>query len=221
MESEELEKDLVEKAQANDRSAFDRLARESRSRLAAFVCSRLGEELRSRHEVEDVVQETFLRAYRSIGRFQWQGEGSFLRWATSIADLLIRDLARAAARPVNSPVDLTRDLPSNEPPPERGLRREERFDRFERAYHTLSPEHQEVIRLARLEGLKVSEVAERLGRSQSAVRHLLLRALEKLRAAFGEETASLHLPPRRMDVRLGDGEAECRDPDQGGRHDSA
>jgi hypothetical protein len=48
--------------------------------------------------------------------------------------------------------------------PERDLRREERFDRFEHAYHTLSPEHQEVIRLARLEGLQVSEVAERLGR---------------------------------------------------------
>ncbi len=221
MEPMDLEKDLVEKARASDRPAFDRLAGEVRSRLAAFVRSRLGEELRSRHEVDDVVQETLLRAYRSIGRFEWQGDGSFLRWATSIADLLIRDLARAAARPVNSPADLTRDFPGDEFPPERGLRREERFDRFERAYHTLSPEHQEVIRLARLEGLRVSEVAERLGRSQSAVRHLLLRALEKLRAAFGEETASLHLPPRRIDVRRGAGDAESRAPDQGCRHGGA
>ena len=220
MEPMDLERDLVEKAQASDRSAFNRLSSESGSRLTAFVRSRLGEALRSRHEVEDVVQETLLRAYRSIGRFQWQGDGSFLRWAISIADLLIRDLARAAARPVNSPADLTRDLPTDTFPPERGLRREERFDRFERAYHALSPEHQEVIHLARLEGLRMSEVAERLGRSQSAVRHLLLRALEKLRAAFGEETESLHLPPRRIDARRGTGEVESRDPDQGGRHGS-
>ncbi len=221
MEPMDLERDLVEKAQASERAAFNRLSSEIRSRLTAFVRSRLGEGLRSRHEVEDVVQETLLRAYRSIGRFEWQGDGSFLRWAISIADLLIRDLARAAARSVNSPADLTGDLPGEESPPERGLRREERFDRFERAYHTLSPEHQEVIRLARLEGLRISEVAERLGRSQSAVRHLLLRALEKLRAAFGEETESLHLPPRRIDARRGTGEVESRAPDQGGPHGSA
>jgi RNA polymerase sigma-70 factor (ECF subfamily) len=221
MEPVDLEKDLVEKARANDRLAFDRLAGESRLRLAAFVRSRLGEALRSRHEVEDVVQETLLRAYRSIGRFEWQGEGSFLRWATSIAELLIRDLARATARPVNSPVDLPEGLPGDELPPERGLRREERFDRFERAYHALSPEHQEVIRLTRLDGLRVSDVAARLGRSESAVRHLLLRALEKLRAAFGEETESLHLPPRRIELPREAGEAGSRDPDRGERHGRA
>ena len=221
MEPIDLEKDLIEKAQAGERSAFDRIAGESHSRLAAFVRSRLGEDLRSRHEVEDVAQETFLRAYRSIGRFRWQGDGSFLRWVTSIAELLILDLARAAARPVNSAVDLRRDLPGDQAPPERGLRREERFDRFERAYHALSPEHQEVIRLARLEGLQVTEVADRLGRSQSAVRHLLLRALQKLRVAFGEETESLHLPPRRIDAHPGAGEAGSGEPDQGGHHGPA
>jgi RNA polymerase sigma-70 factor (ECF subfamily) len=210
MEPRQLEKDLIAKAKAGDRAAFDRLAAGSRSRLAAFVSSRLGAELRSRHEVEDVVQETFLRAYQSLGRFEWQGEGSFLRWLTSIAEFLIRDLARAAERSIAAPPGPAADVAGEEPAPERGLRREERFDRFERAYHALSPEHQEVIRLARLEGLKMSEVAERMGRSQSAVRHLLLRALEKLRAAFGEETESLHLAPRRLEV--------SRDPIQGDRH---
>lgn len=221
MEPVDLEKHLVEQAQASDRSAFDRLAGTYRSRLGAFVRSRLGEGLRARHEVEDVVQETLLRAFRSIERFEWQGDGSFVRWATSIAELLIRDLARAAARPGNAPVDLAGDLPGDSVPPERGLRRNERFDRFERAYQALSPEHQEVIRLARLEGHQVSEVAERMGRSPSAVRHLLLRALEKLRAAFGEETESLHLPPRSIDLRRGAGEAASRDLDRGDRDGGA
>ena len=157
---------------------------------------------------------------RPTGTHQYVRRASFLRWATSIAELLILDLARAAARHVNAPVDLTRDLPGDEPTPERGLRREERFVRFERAYYTLSPEHQEVIRLVRLEGLQVTEVAKRLGRSQSAVRHLLLRALEKLRAAFGEETESLHLPPKRIDGDRGVGEAESPDL-EGGSHGGA
>ncbi len=221
MQPTDIEKELVKGAHAGDRSSFDRLCAEIQPRLAAFVQSRLGEGLRSRHEVEDVVQETLLRAYRSLARFEWQGEGSFLRWASSIADLLIRDLGRAAARPVNAPLELAGNLPGNASPPEVGLRREERFDRFERAYRALSPEHQEVIRLVRLDGLPVSEVAERMGRSQSAVRHLLLRALGKLREAFGDETESLHLPARRIDTQEAADQAEARESEQGERHGRA
>ena len=98
MEPMDLESDLVAKAQASDRSAFNRLSGESRSRLTGFVRSRLGEGLRSRHDVEDVVQETLLRAYRSIGRFEWQGDGSFLRWRISIADRLWSARARGLLR---------------------------------------------------------------------------------------------------------------------------
>ncbi len=61
MEPTDIEKDLVRSAQSGDRSAFDRLAGESRSRLTAFVRSRLGEELLSRHEVDDKARSLIVR----------------------------------------------------------------------------------------------------------------------------------------------------------------
>jgi RNA polymerase sigma-70 factor (ECF subfamily) len=75
------------------------------------------------------------------------------------------------------------------------LRREERLQRLEAALRELSPEHREVIVLSRIENLPLAEVAERMERTPVAVSGLLLRALRKLRAAFGE-TESFALPAR-------------------------
>jgi RNA polymerase sigma factor (sigma-70 family) len=73
---------------------------------------------------------------------------------------------------------------------------------LQRALESLSPDHREVILLARVEGLSMKEIAERLHRSPNAVVQLLWRALKKLRDAFGE-TESLHLPPRRLSEKEG------------------
>ena len=77
------------------------------------------------------------------------------------------------------------------------MRRSERFDRLEEALKTLSPDHRQVITMARVDGLKIKEIAERMNRSPNAVMQLLWRALEKLKASFGE-TESLHLPDRNL-----------------------
>ncbi|MBN1419388.1 MAG: sigma-70 region 4 domain-containing protein, partial [Planctomycetes bacterium] len=65
------------------------------------------------------------------------------------------------------------------------------------------PEYREAIRLARIEGLKVKEIAERLGKSPGAVKHLLARGLKELRRRFGE-TESFHLPDRNLRMEEGD-----------------
>ena len=78
------------------------------------------------------------------------------------------------------------------------FRREERLSRLQEALEALSPEHREVIRLARFEGLPLREVARRMGRSPGAVRQLLWRALQALKASFGD-TESLHLPERGLE----------------------
>ena len=66
------------------------------------------------------------------------------------------------------------------------------------ALDKLSPEHREVIRLARIERLPGAEIARRMNRSPSAVAQLLSRALKKLRERFGD-TESLSLPDRTLD----------------------
>ena len=56
-----------------------------------------------------------------------------------------------------------------------------------------------MILLSRIEGLSIKEIAQRMRRSESAVKNLLLRALKGLRSSFGD-TESLRLPDRGIDM---------------------
>jgi RNA polymerase sigma-70 factor (ECF subfamily) len=188
------ERELVLGAKAGERAAFEALVASSEARLRAFAESRLGAALRSRFSADDVLQETYLRAFVGLERFEWRGQGSFYRWLAAIAELAIREMARTAAR---LPEGVEVEAASCDASPSSGLRRDERFERLMAAFEKLSPEHRRVLRLARLEGLPVKAIARRMARSESAVRHLILRALGKLREHFGARTGSFHLPPLR------------------------
>ena len=67
----------------------------------------------------------------------------------------------------------------------------------------LSPDHRKVIELARLEGLKIQDIARRMQRSPGAVKQLLSRALDQLKSRFGD-TESLNLPGRALKARGGE-----------------
>ena len=82
----------------------------------------------------------------------------------------------------------------------RDARRNERFERLQRALDSLSDEHRRVVMLARIEKLPIAEVARRLERSPAATSQLLWRALKKLKESFGS-TDSFHLPDRRLEDR--------------------
>jgi RNA polymerase sigma-70 factor (ECF subfamily) len=185
-------RDLVEKAQRGDRDAFEKVIHEVEGGLRSSIRSRIGRHLRL--EVDDVFQETLTRAFESLSRFEWKGEDSFLRWLRGIAENLIRATAdkqrRRTALEIERPAKA-----SSQVSPSRALQREERLDRLEQAVQALSPDHREVVRLARIEGLQVDEIAKRLGRTPSAVKNLLLRALKELKKSFGD-TESFRLPQR-------------------------
>ena len=195
MEEQHSER-LLGKVEKGDRAAFDYLVSKFRARLTTVARLRLGSRLRERVAVEDVLQEAFLRAFRSIETAKFDTEQSFFGWLATITERTTVDFARrAAARPISA---LDHEVPGRDVSPSRGLQREERFERLQRALDGLSPEHREVIILARLQGLPFREIAERMDRSHTAVANLLSRALAKLRCSFGD-TESLHLPFRSLD----------------------
>ncbi len=200
METPKTEAELVELAHRGDRQAFDTLLDQHRDRVLAFIRTRLGTRLRRDVEVEDIFQESCLKAFCSIDRFEYRGDGSLFVWLAAIAEHEIRALGRSSKQNV---FGLDRDPASSRPSPSRVLRREERFDRLESALESLSVDNREVIQLARIEGLSIAEVAQRMNRTPGAVRHLLLRALQKLRTNFGEDTASLGLPGKSLDHEPG------------------
>jgi RNA polymerase sigma-70 factor (ECF subfamily) len=191
--------DLVRKAQLGDRKAFEEVIADVEASLRSTVRSRIGPRLRGKLDPEDVFQDTVTRALESLDSFEWQGEGSFLRWLRGIAENLIR--AEADKQRRRAVLELERPpSPPSHVSADRGLRREERFDRLEKALRSLRPDHREVIMLARIDGLQIREIAERLGRSTSAVKNLLLRALKELKDSFGD-TESFHLPDRPLEGR--------------------
>jgi RNA polymerase sigma-70 factor (ECF subfamily) len=187
--------DLVEEARRGSRPAFDALVALYRDRLEKFIRSRLGPALKARVEVDDVLQETLLQAFCSIGRLEWRDEEAFVSWLGTIAERVIRHAAnKERGTLLLHPLP---DAPGSRIPPSTALRREERFERLQAALGNLTPEHREVILLARIERLSFKEVGERMGRSPQAAQQLLLRALQKLKSAFGH-TESLHLPDRTL-----------------------
>jgi RNA polymerase sigma-70 factor (ECF subfamily) len=185
---------LLERAHAGDREACGALLRRHEPALRAWVRSRLGAKLKARIDPEDVIQETVLKALEALGSFQYQGAGSFPRWLRSIGE---RVILKAAERERKKPfLSLRHEVEGGEGSPSRRFRRGERLARLESALGGLSREHREVVRLARIEGLPIREIASRMGRTPAAVSMLLSRALRKLKELFGD-TESFGLPERR------------------------
>jgi RNA polymerase sigma-70 factor (ECF subfamily) len=192
MDPEITTQELVERAQAGDRVALAALTSKHHDDVDHYVRLRIGEHLREMVPIEDAVQETFARACEAIKGFRWRNDGSFLRWLKGIAEHVILRIAQDRRRDRILYVD-HESAPADTTSPSRTLRRHERFDRLQEALESLSPEHRQVIVLARLKGLRMKEIAERMNRTPNAVALLLARALAKLREGFGD-TDSLHLP---------------------------
>ncbi len=197
MKSQNHAENLIERARAGDREARERLAVEFRDRVDHYVRLRVGAHLRKKVEIDDVIQQTFANAFTSIEQFRGNDGGTFLQWLRGIAERVILELARYHRREQVLYMDHNEVSP-NDVSPSRSLRRTERFDRLKEALDSLSPDYRDVVVMARLKGLRIDEIARRMGRSPNAVAHLLSRALVKLRKAFGE-TESFSLPERRLD----------------------
>ena len=186
--------DLIRRAQTGDLAAFDELAQAERGRLLALVRGRL---LDARGDgaidAEEVVQETLVRALQAIERFECRGPDAFFQWLVGIARRVIL-AARRKRR--HARLDSATEVPGADVSPSRELAREERLERLRDAIAVLDEPHREVILLARIEGLTIAEVSERMGRTPGAVKQLLSRALRKLRGAFGTtDSFSLPRPP--------------------------
>ncbi len=189
---------LFERARSGDNDALAELVNPLRPRLLALIHVRMPRSARHEVDPEDILQETIVRAIEALPRFDWNGEQRFGSWLARIATNLARSAQRDARcdRRVGEPGETSPDLAhasTDGPQPLRALRREERFRRLERALDEIPEHYREVIVLARLEGLGIAEIGDRIGKSPNATSMLLLRALKSLREAFGE-TESLRLP---------------------------
>jgi RNA polymerase sigma-70 factor (ECF subfamily) len=210
MEPPPTMQELLERARGSDPSAFEAAVLRVQPRLDAFIESRLGADLRRFVEPADVHQETFLRGLRSIESFADGGEDEFFRWLCGIARNVLLESSRGRDRGPSMPLELEAVLEATGTTPEARGRRNERFDRLQSALDSLSPDHRQVIILARIERLPMKEVGQRMDRSAEAATQLLWRALLALKQAFGS-TESFHLPDRRLVDPGPDGDLGAKD----------
>ena len=190
---------LVERAREGDRTAFDELFMAFEDRIRAFIRSRIRPGYRERLDAEEILQDTFVRAFQSIGSFRGEDTEEFRRWMSGVARKTVLRAEEAARK--RGPLEIRENLESiasDVVSPGHAMRREERFDRLQAAIDSLSGDHREVILLTRIQGMSLKRAAEKMGRSPEAVRKLFWRALKQLRSVL-TNTASLHLPDRRLE----------------------
>ena len=201
MAAENQTRILVQKAQQGDQAAVGELFEVHRARLAGLILSLAAPQPRGELEVDEVLQETFSRALDSLERFQWHGEDSFIRWLGGIAHNVLRKRARRESKAPT--LHISREHPASGISPSKAMRRDERFLRLQKALVVLTAEQREVVRMARIDGMTINEIAAATKRKPNAVKQLILRGLRKLRDQMGE-TESLHLPDRPLDFEDGE-----------------
>jgi len=136
--------------------------------------------LGSRAEAEDVAQEAFLRAYRSVAEFR--GDAKLSTWLYAITSrLCLNRLDSAERRRTRHGDDLLESVADERLDPPGTLEERERRTALHRAIAELSDERRVVVVLADLEGLAYEEIAEALSLPVGTVRSRLHRARMELR----------------------------------------
>jgi RNA polymerase sigma-70 factor (ECF subfamily) len=175
---------LVAQAREGDTRAFGDLVRRYEGkifRLANHITQ-------NREDAEDVLQETFMKAYEHLEQFK--GDSKFYTWIVRIA--VNQALMKLRRRKTDKSVSLDEEIDTGEDTvvreiaawgenPEEQFTREELGEILDGAVQSLDPPYRSVFVLRDVEDLSTEETAEALGLSVPAVKSRLLRARLQLR----------------------------------------
>jgi RNA polymerase sigma-70 factor, ECF subfamily len=169
---------ILTRAKSGNREAFRTIV-ERHSAGVFRVAYRL---TRSEQDAEDVVQETFLKAYAELRRFEGRAAlGTWLhRIAANCAIDLIRRRPAVAGEPVDAEPAIMR-VASASPGPDRQAAGREMREHVEAALADLTPLERAAFTLRHLEEQSIEEICRVLGQSPSATRHSIFRAVAKMR----------------------------------------
>ena len=170
--SQDLE--LIHRFQAGDTEAFSELVIKYRTKIFTMIYGMV----RNEHDAWDLGQEVFLKAWRSIHRFE--GRSSFYTWLYSITIKLTIYSLRCKGR--CQEVELSDAIPSFLPGPGAKCEHAEIRERVNAALAKLSPDHRALVVLKELEGLQYHEIAEVLNLSMGTVMSRLFYARKKLQS---------------------------------------
>jgi RNA polymerase sigma-70 factor, ECF subfamily len=175
---------LVALAKEGDATAFSELVRRYEGKIFRLAQHVTG----NREDAEDVLQETFLKAYEHLDQFQ--GNSKFYTWIVRIAvnQALMKLRRRKSDKSVSldETIDtgedtVVREVAAWDEDPEERYTREELGQILDDAVKSLDPPYRSVFVLRDVNELSTEETAEALGLSVPAVKSRLLRARLQLR----------------------------------------
>jgi RNA polymerase sigma-70 factor (ECF subfamily) len=178
------EVDLVKRCQAGNSEAFDELVTRYRTRVFGMIYNMV----HSEQDAWDLAQDSFVKAWKSIGRFR--GQSSFYTWIYRIVMNVTIDWLRKkqvkSGTEFDDSIQLkevepgSRTVPQAEALPSEHMEQTEIRGEIDKAIAQLSPEHRAVILMKEIEGMQYHEIAEALGCSIGTVMSRLFYARKKL-----------------------------------------
>jgi RNA polymerase sigma-70 factor (ECF subfamily) len=184
-QAEVSDQELVALCQKGETEAFDQLVGRYRTRVFGMIYNMV----HSEQDAWDLAQDSFLKAWKSIGRFR--GQSSFYTWIYRIVmnvtiDWLRKKQVKGSGAEFNDEVQLrevdpaSRTLPKADALPHERMKQAEIRERIDGAIAQLTPEHRAVILMKEIEDMQYHEIAEALGCSIGTVMSRLFYARKKL-----------------------------------------
>jgi RNA polymerase sigma-70 factor (ECF subfamily) len=184
-QSDVSELDLVKRCQKGNSEAFDELVTRYRTRVFGMIYNMVHNE----QDAWDLAQDSFLKAWKSIGRFQ--GKSSFYTWVYRIVmnvtiDWIRKRQVKGTGAEFDDAIQLKEIDPASKTVPRPDVSPSERMEQGEiraqidRAIAQLSPDHRAVILMKEIEDMQYNEIAEALGCSIGTVMSRLFYARKKL-----------------------------------------
>jgi len=183
---EAIEAELIEKLKSGDHDAVTQMYNAYIDRVYSLVFNQVDRD----HEVaQDIVQETFLAAVKSVKYFL--GRSSIFTWLCSIANRKVADFYRRKKRETKHRVDYSIDIEQLQDRSESVASLVESGESSEvirQALFSLPLHYRQVLIMKYVEEIPVSEIGEIMGRSPKSVEGLLTRARKELQVKFATQS---------------------------------
>lgn len=171
------EQDIVRRAQQYDQQAFGQLYEEHFDKIYRYITLKIGNKV----EAEDMTQQVFLKALRSISGYKWRNI-PFSAWLFRIAHNQVVDYLRKKSKRVTMALDesiIISSGPDNNP--QKIAEHRLNVEQLASATRQLTPAQQEVISLRFAGEMPIAQVAVTMDRSEGAVKALQHSAIVALR----------------------------------------
>ena len=185
----------VELAARGDEDALQRLIVCYHGPLRGVLEGQIDGPLRRHLDPDDVLQETYIAAFKAVSGCEFDGPGGFYKWLETIARNQLKDQQRALkskkrdiARNLSgqptmtaSYPDLLPRLPCGDSTPSRQLAKQEAIAAVMSSLARLTDDQRTVVRMRYLQGLPVAQIASVLAKTENAVHVICHRGLNELR----------------------------------------